>query len=76
MDRDKIKDRLAKLKDCPLSDIELSWIEVVLERAEGNRRKAADILNISMTKMRRYITHRKVVAPKLKKVGRPIKDIN
>jgi len=74
MDRENIKNRLVKIKDCSLRDIELSWIEIILERAEGNRSKAASILNISMTKMRRYITDRKVLLPALKKVGRPIKD--
>jgi len=71
MDRNVIKDRLNKLSDSPLRDIELSWIEIILDRSEGNRSKAAHILNISMTKMRRYITDRKICTSRLKKAGRP-----
>lgn len=71
MDRSDIKRRLEKLDNYALRDIELSWVEIVLDRMKGNRRTTCEILDISMSKMRRYITNKKVYAKQLQTQGRP-----
>lgn len=75
MDRRKIKNKLNNIpENLSLRDIELSWVELIIDRLSGNRRQAALALGISMCKMRRYITHRKIDSPNLKTVGRPRKE--
>lgn len=73
--KDEIKKRLNKLPDVKLKDVEHCWIEIMIERLGGNRRSAAKKLGISICKLRRYITYRKIDAPNLIKVGRPRKEI-
>jgi len=71
MDRSDIRIRLEKLPSYTLRDIELTWVEVILDRMQGNRRTTCEYLGISMSKMRRYITNKKVFAKKLQPQGRP-----
>jgi uncharacterized protein YjaG (DUF416 family) len=71
MDRSDIKKRLEKLDNFTLRDVELTWVEIMLDRMKGNRRTTCEILNISMSKMRRYILNKKVFPAKLKTQGRP-----
>ena len=71
MDRSDIKKRLEKLANYSLRDVELSWVEIMLDRTEGNRSKTCSLLQISMSKMRRYITNKKVYPKQLKSQGRP-----
>lgn len=71
MDKADIKKKLEKLGDCSLKDVETSYVEVILERMKGNRTATKDILGISMSKMRRYISSKKVFAKDLKLPGRP-----
>lgn len=70
-EKEFIKRRLSKIPPTHLKDIEHCWIEITIERMGGNRRQAAKQLGISMCKLRRYITHRKIDAPNLITVGRP-----
>lgn len=76
MDRGDIKRRLEKLDNYTLREIELSWVEIILDRYKGNRRTTCEILDISMSKMRRYILNKKIYPKKLQTQGRPRNDID
>lgn len=76
MDRTDIKKRLEKLDTCTLRAVELSWVEIVLDRMKGNRRTTSDVLGISMSKMRRYITNKKIYPKMLQPSGRPRNDLD
>lgn len=60
--------------DVTLRCLELSWMEIVMNRCKGNRFHAAKSLDISVATIRRYLDSNKIKKPKvLATVGRPKK---
>jgi DNA-binding NtrC family response regulator len=72
-EKDILRRKMERLAPFKLKDIEHCWIEIMIDRTGGNRRQAAKQLGISMCKLRRYITYKKIDVDTLIKVGRPKK---
>ena len=70
--RSLIKRELENLPACKLKDLKNVWIEVMLERAGGNRAIAAKNLGISSSTIRYFIIDGDVKAQK-SVTGRPLK---
>ncbi len=74
MDIVKIKSELRKLPNITLEALNIAWIEIVLERNNGNRTAACKDLNISICKIRTWIMEKGIKTMK-PKVGHPEKKV-
>ena len=67
LEKSEIKSMLSPLPNLTLREMTEIWVEIILDRTQGNRLHAAEILKIAATSLRRHIKNKPIVVAEAKR---------